>query len=297
MVQDTSQIKDKIIMFLKINGPSLPVHLSGEIKSTILFTSAFLSELVSEKKVKMSSMRVGSSPVYFLPGQESRLERFSEHLKSKEKEAFALLKEKNFLIDSAQQPAIRVALRGIRDFALPFKIQDSIIWRYFLVPETEYKAKAVEVKEEKPLIRLKEKPLQPEVKKEVMEEKSTEVREKPKREKRKTIRKAAKSQQKEKFLENIKSFISEKAFELKSMEGITKNEIILRVSDNGEEKILVAYNKRKISDGDILKAHKKISKFGLPYLILGLGEPSKKITELVRAAKDLSAIHWLNKKE
>ena len=288
---DAEQIKDKIIMFLKINGPSLPVHLSGEIKSSILFTSAFLSELVSEKKVNMSNMRVGSSPVYFLPGQESRLERFSEHLRSKEKEAFALLKEKNFLVDSIQQPAIRVALRGMRDFALPFKVQDSIVWRYFLVPESEYEAKAVETRPEKPILAEIAEPKKEVIEKPVEPEKQLISQKKPK-ERRKTTRKS-KPQQKDKFFGKIKEFLTEKTIELKDIEGFTKNEIILRVVDGGQEKILVAYNKKKITDGDIIKAHKKASGKGLPYLILGLNEPPKKTSDLITAMKGLSSVHGL----
>ena len=92
--QDTSKIKEKIIFTLRRRGPCLPVHIANEIQTSILFASAFLSELVSEKKIKMSYMKVGSSPIYFIPGQERHLERFSEHLKSKEKEAFLLLRER-----------------------------------------------------------------------------------------------------------------------------------------------------------------------------------------------------------
>ena len=277
---DAERIKEQILSSLKIRGPSIPVHLATEIKSSILFTSAFLSELVSEKKAKMSNMRIGSSPIYFLPGQETMLEKFSEHLKSKEKEAFLLLKENGFLIDSTQQPAIRVALRGIRDFALPFKSQDSIIWRYFLVPETEYKPKGL-VREEKPT--------ETEIKKEP--EKILEVSKKP-RERRKAV-KRAKPQQKEKFFGRVKEFLTEKAMELKDIESFGRNEIILRVTDNSEEKILVAYNKRKITDKDIIKAHKKVLDFKLPYLILGLSEPAKKTSDLITAMKDLSSIHGL----
>ena len=49
MVKDTSEIKEKILSILKRRGPSLPVHIAKEIESSMLFTSAFLSELVSEK--------------------------------------------------------------------------------------------------------------------------------------------------------------------------------------------------------------------------------------------------------
>ena len=39
-------------------------------------------------------MKVGSSPIYYLLGQESNLEFFSHHLNNKEKEAFTILKDK-----------------------------------------------------------------------------------------------------------------------------------------------------------------------------------------------------------
>ncbi len=272
MVQDTSEIKEKILSFLRANGPSLPVHISGEIKSSILFTSAFLSELFSEKKIKMSNMRVGSSPVYFLSGQESQLEKFAEHLKSKEKEAFLLLKEKKFLSDSSQDPAIRVALREIKDFALPFKHGEEIIWKYFLIPESDFK-----------------KPEIIEIKKET--EKLLEAPKKPK-ERKKAVRKS-KSEQKERFFDRVKEFLSSKSIELKDIESFTKKEIILKAIENGQEKAVVAFNKRRITDSDVIRAHKKISNLGLPYIILSLNEPTKKTSDLIGATKNLSSIHGL----
>jgi hypothetical protein len=295
MVQDTSIIKEKILSFLRAKGPGLPVHISGEIKSNILFSSAFLSELVSEKRIKMSNMRVGSSPVYYVPGQEYLLERFSQHLKSKEKEAFILLREKKFLVDSMQQPAIRVALREIRDFALPFKHGEEIIWRYFLIPESEFKKKEAEkeIKIEIP-VELKKDIIKETVKEPVKEvqkekEKPLDIFKKT-TEKKKTKRKP---QPKEKFFEKVKESLSQKSIQLKDIESFSKNEIMLRVIDNGEEKILIAYNKKKISDNDIIKAHKKVSDKGLPYMLLSLSEPSKKTSELLRAMKDLSSIKGL----
>ena len=279
MITDASEIKQKILYFIKMNGPSLPVRISREIKSDTLFTSAFLSELFNEKVIKMSDMRIGSSPLYFIEGHEFMLENFSHYLKSKEKEAFGLLKEKSFLKDSEQNPAIRVALREIKDFAIPFKRENGVIWRYFLIPESEFKKGQTEVKEE-------EKP-----EKEIIEvEKPLEI---PKRArgKRKTAKK--KSEEKEKFFDIVKQFISKNSIELKDIEGFTKNEIILRVLDKGEEKILLACNKRKISDNDIIKAHKKLSKKGLPYMLLGLSEPSKKTSELIKAIKDLHSIQGI----
>jgi len=138
-IGDTSQIKEKILFILRGRGPSLPVHIAGEMGLSILFASAFLSELVSEKKIKISYMKVGNSPIYFIMGQELHLEKFSQYLHSKEKEAFLLIKEKKFLNDKKQEPAIRVALREIKDFAIPFEKNGEIFWRYFSADEKEFK--------------------------------------------------------------------------------------------------------------------------------------------------------------
>ena len=135
--QDTSLLKEKIYYILKRRGPSLPVHVAKEINLSMLFTSAFLSELYSDRKIKISSMKVGGSPVYFVPGHEYQLEKYSQYLGSKEREAFELLRKEKVLKDSEQQPAIRVALRALRDFAIPFKNNNDIFWRYLSVSEQE----------------------------------------------------------------------------------------------------------------------------------------------------------------
>ena len=145
--QDTSKIKEDIINFLQNNGPSLPIPISRQIKIDSLFTSAFLSELLSNKRISITNMKVGGSPVYYVRGTEAGLEKYSEHLKSKEKEAYELLRENKFLIDSEQEPAIRVALRQIRDFSKPFEKEGRVIWRYFLEKEENYeKEKSPETK-------------------------------------------------------------------------------------------------------------------------------------------------------
>jgi len=273
--QDTSGIKNKIIFILRKNGPSLPVHIAREIESSILFASAFLSELASEKRLKISYVKIGNSPLYYLPEQKSLLEKFSNYLKSKEKEAFMLLKEKKFLKDSEQAPAIRVALREIKDFAIPFRKEEEIIWRFFSVPEEEFEVKKKEIK---PIIKREEK-----------KEKELGIFDKPKKARRKTARKKD-SQKENKFFEEVKSFLTNKSLEMIDIETFGKNEIILRVRKNGQERILVAYNKKRINENDIIKASKKASEIGIPYIILSKGGPLKKIQNLLKALGNLSSI-------
>jgi hypothetical protein len=129
--EDTSIIKRKIISIIQEQGPSLPVQIASKTQVSPLFISAFLSELLSSQEIKTSNMRVGSSPLYLIPGQEPQLEKFAIYLKSKEKEAFILLKENQILKDSEQQPAIRVALRAIKDFAIPSQKNNELYWKYF----------------------------------------------------------------------------------------------------------------------------------------------------------------------
>jgi hypothetical protein len=277
--KDTSEIKERIVAFLKIKGPSLPVHIAKEIGMNILFTSAFLSELLSDRKIKMSHMKVGSSKIHFLEGQEEKLENFSNHLKSREKDAYLLLKEKKFLKDSEVQPAIRVALRAIKDFAIPIETSEGIVWRYFTVPKSEFKEK------EKPKLETKTP--------EVIEEKKPETKtEKPKTRKKSRSSRAS-SKKNDKFFNKVKDFLREKQIEITGIEGFSKKDLTLKVKKNEREYLLIAFNKKRVTEKDIIKAHKKASDQNLRYLILSLGEPLKKTQNIIEAAKDLAGIEKL----
>ncbi|MFH1365268.1 MAG: hypothetical protein ABIH28_01645 [archaeon] len=268
--QDTSKTKEEIIEFLKMKGASLPVHIAQEIKVSPLFTSAFLSELFSEKRIKMSNLRVGSSPVYFLSGQEQDLEKYASHLKSKEKEAFILIKEKQTLKDEEQEPAIRVALRAIKDFAIPFEKENKLYWRYFIILEKEIKLESIKKEIE------------------ISEKKAVE---KPKKEKKKSAKKTEKRKKgNEQFLLRVKEFLSKENIEIISIESFSKEGIILKVKTNGEEKALIAYSKKKIEEKDLINANKRAENLRLKYILLSLGEPTKKIKDLMEAIKNLSGI-------
>ncbi len=138
-----SKTKDTILAFIRARGPSLPVYIARDIKTSSLFASAFLSELYHEQKLLMSHLQVGSSRLYLLPGQEHQLENFTQYLNQKEQEALKLLRENKILEDESLHPAIRVAIRHIQDFAVPIKIKisnnEKLFWRYAFLPESEIK--------------------------------------------------------------------------------------------------------------------------------------------------------------
>jgi hypothetical protein len=287
--QDTSIIKNKIVNFLENNGPSLPIHISKNIDSSYLFTSAFLSELLYEKRIKTTTMKVGSSSVFYLPGQEASLEKFAQQfLKSKEKEAYELLHQIKFLEDSEQQPAIRVALRAIKDFAIPIEKDGRILWRYFTADEKELLIKKEIPKKEEPKV---ETILKPEIKL----EKNEPHKKKEKITKSKlTEKKNTKSNKDENFFNKIKEYLSKNNTEIEDIELFTKDSLILKIKKSGKASLLVAYNKKKIIEEDILKAHKKSQELGLEYSIFSFGEPSKKILNLIEASKRLSEIRKID---
>ncbi len=317
MQQNTTPTKEKIIDVLRKKGPSLPVYIAREINTNALFTSAFLSELFSEKKINISNMKVGNSPVYYLQGQEVLLEKYADYLKNKEKEAFLLLKRKKFIKDIEQEPAIRVALRAIKDFAIPFRTQDSqeIIWRHHTNSTKEYNQKKetsekTEQKEEIPKeIEQKKETLTKEIeqKEENPEkiEKKEETTEKIEQkinvfDKKQSIKKETKiktttkrkiPQKKDnKFFNKVKEYLSINSIEILDIENFSKNDLFLRIRQNQEEKLLVAFNKKRITESEIIKANKKAEELNLKYILLSLGEPLKKLTNFIEAVKNLSNI-------
>ena len=232
-------------------------------------------------------MRVGSSPVYLIPGQEPMLENFSQHLKSKEKEAFSLLKEKKFIKDDKQDPAIRIALREIKDFAIPFKEDEEIFWRYFTVPKEEFKQKEKPSKEPEPIKEISQPKDKPEL--DIFEEAPSKTPE-PKKQKPIKKKKAVRKKQDSKFFNKVKEFLSQKSIEILDIESFNKNDLILRIQKNSEEKLLIAFNKKRITEADIIKAHKKAQELNLKYIILSLGEPLKKTSSFIEAIKSLDSL-------
>lgn len=137
-------MKDKILEIIRARGPMLPSGLAKELKTNTTFIGAYLSELIAGRKLLISNLKVGSSPVYYLSGQRARLQVFYKYLNEKEKRAFDLLKKRNILRDREQEPIIRVALGSIKDFAIPLNVrangEGEIFWKWYLLDDKEAEA-------------------------------------------------------------------------------------------------------------------------------------------------------------
>lgn len=133
--------QEAIINFIKSNGPVLPAKVAKAINANLLLASAQLSELADNKKLKISNLKVGGSPLYYLEGQESQLQNFSDNLNEKDRKAYEYLKEKKVLKDSELEPLMRVSMRALKDFAIPLQVtyndEKHLFWKWYLAGKEE----------------------------------------------------------------------------------------------------------------------------------------------------------------
>jgi len=286
--------KQKIINFITVHGPSLPVHLAREIASSPIFAAAFLSELYAEGRIKISNMRVGSSPLYFLPGQEPQLENFMNYLNQKEKEALSLLKNYKILEDEKQEPVVRVALRAVKDFAIPLKVQvnneTKVIWKYFTFQDDEIRSLVNEklnpspqpqphhsIKTETPSIHKQEIITPQEPAQIIQKEEPSQEQEIIK------VKRKAKPKADPKFPRAVKEYLSSKNIEILSIVEEKAKEFTAKVrTDNvfgKQEYYLIAKDKKKITDVDLTLAHHQAQQEKMIALILATGDLDKKAIE------------------
>ena len=302
---DVQEKKRKIMSFLENNGPSLPVRIAREIQMDPVFASAILSELLGPKQLKLSHMKIGSSPLYLLPNQEQRLEELSDNLKSVEKEAYLKLKEIKLIIDEDESPAIRVALRNIKDFAIPFKFQEKIMWKYAFTPEEEVQKllsgpqkEDEEVEEED--VEKEEAPEQEEEVPKAWEVKKEEIKQ-AKEESRKIEsifteeeEPDVKSNKPKKFLEEVEEFLESNGSKIIAPIEVDKKKVVAETESGNGKAMLFAFNKKKITEDELMKCYKQAKDSNLPYHVIILSEPTKKLSDTIDAYKKLLRVEKLD---
>lgn len=283
-------VKNKVIELIKIKGPVIPVQISKEINSDILMTSAHLSELSSQGKVIISTLKRGGTPFYYLPGQESLLQNYSDNLHEKEKIAFELLKKEKILRDRIIDPVTRVALRSIKDFAIPLQVtyenNNEIFWKWYMVQKDEANSliKSLLTSKEVRNDKLEQNKDQLETKQKALVENIGENTQKKEfKEKPKEIKK----EEKELFLDQIKSHLAKNKVTIKSMDIIKKNkeiDFILEIpsSIGNLEYYCKTKDKKKLNEADLSSAFVQGQSKKLPILFLTRGEFTKRAKEMLK---------------
>lgn len=273
--------KEIILDYVKRDGPVLPIQVAKKINSNTVFAGAVLSELISNKLIKISYAKIGGSPVYYALGQEEKLSILYDHLPGKEKEAYSLLKNNKILLDDQQEPSIRFALSQIKDFAAPMsttlKNEPIKLWRWHLISDEEainllnglFKEEKVEVivPQIKESIQTPIEPEKPVIKQTLVE--------KPK------IKKPE-----DKFFTDIYNYLSNNKVIILENEIIKKDkeiDLIVKISSNlGDLKFLIkAVNKKTLNEKDIVFAHNKGNLKKLPVILLSNGNLTKKAEKYI----------------
>ncbi|HVY01582.1 MAG TPA: hypothetical protein VHA12_02345 [Candidatus Nanoarchaeia archaeon] len=300
---DLDRTKQQILSHISQKGPSLPATIAGEIRVQPLFVSAFLSELYREGKVLMSHLKVGTSSLYILPGQEKMLENFVQHLNTREREAYNLLKQKKVLKESELTPVIRVAIRDIKDFAKSEQINGDVQWTYIFAEPEEIK---VSVEKEKTI------PVQQAVQtvrenieiiqQSQVQEQETKVEEKKQQVKKVKEKKPVKQessfeltfnpsyqmpQQTTPLAEEAKNFLEKNNYSNITILKSDKKESTLKASiqgPNGMQTYLVfVKDKKKLKEEEIQLALQEAHSQRLLCLILARAEPDKKLSQFISA--------------
>jgi hypothetical protein len=309
-INNAPVVRKKILEVLRARGPSLPVQLAREAGISSLFAGAFLSELAREGLLKISNMKVGGSPLYYLKGQEGQLENFYKYLPGKEKEAFTLLKNNKILMDKNQEPAIRVALRNLKDFAVPFRNNEDIFWKFHSMSNESVKEIFDEKSREEKGKEEKEKPKKQEKKQQEKPAKKREEKERPKKqenlekqllkikEKSKEEGKEKDKKEKSKFVGEVIDFFDDRNIQVLEEIEVKKKEYVCKVRVNSTlgkiDFFCVAKDKKRITESDLRLIFQKSQNEKLPSLIIYPKNISKK-AELY--AEDCGSLLILKKLE
>lgn len=309
-MQNIVDKKTIVVESIKKDGPSLPSGISKQVGLSLLFTSALLSEMVADKTLKLSYMKIGGSPLYYLPGQEEILERFINHLNSQEKDSFEILKERRVVAEEVLTPVNRVAMKAIKDFAYPLTVniegKDRSFWRLYPVSLEEAQQKIREILdvEKNGFKKVSESKKEIQEKTEIKQEISSEKKIRKPRQKKETIGPKIEIQKEEQTIEEPKQEvnipeiqktvkINKKLEEIKELVKVWSRTKHLEIIKENEDEdapfivsipstvgnlnlLLVFSDKKKISEADVSIAYQKGIHYKMPVIFVIKGELNKK---------------------
>ncbi len=307
MSDNALKLRDEVMDFVRSKGPVLPVHVGGRFGFNTIISSAVLSDLVSRGLVKFSNAKIGGSPIYFVSGQEPKLQILYKYLGEKPRKIFDMLRDSRVLRDKSLEPWQRVAIREIKDFSVMLKVNyagnEEIFWKWYLTSDAEAKTLIAEIikseilpveekKEEAIPEHVNEAPLQNmgPVEPESINEPVKEPQKDLKLEDKKVDRpkRSKKQRQTNDFYDSVKSYFADARIKVLEEKTVRKNlefNFVVNIpSSVGPLKFFViAKNKKVINDVELSLAYSQSQLKKLPILFLSTGDISKKATSYLEA--------------
>jgi len=271
--------KEDVLQAAKIKGYVIPSDLSKQFTVDTFIMGAVLSDLVSEKKLFVSTVKIGGSPVYYAPEAREKLQELFKYLNEKDKQTYQLLQERLVLVDTAQTPLVRVSLRSIKDFSKPIEVTaqgtTQLFWKWYLATDDEVNKKIHAF-----LVPLQEAIQEKqEIKKEIKTELKQETPEKKikKREQQQSLPVIPYDT----FIQSVSLFFSQKTITLSDIVVVKKGEIEcvahIPSSVGTIDYYCKAKDKKKCTEGEIASAFVAAQFKKLPALFLTTGDIPKKL--------------------
>jgi hypothetical protein len=290
-----NKTKESILAYIASRGPSLPVTIASELRVPPLFISAFLSELYHEEKVLMSHLKVGTTSLYLISGQEPQLENFIQHLNSREREAFHIIKQKKRVKEADLSPVHRVAIREIHDFAKPIQIEGQPAWEYMYAAPEEIPRAQLQAVAPVPEIAQQVKKIEQNI--ETIET-EIKVQEKPKKKKAITSQKPPQdkpfslslsstpfqhTQQSSPFAESVQAALEKMGCTIHALVKADKKEATFKVAMQGPHSIqsylVIAKDKKKLKEEELQEALQEAHTQRLLCLVMARGDLDKKTAQ------------------
>ncbi len=317
--------RERILGLAKV-GPVLPMQVAKALNTDSLMASAMLAELVTNNKLKVSKLKVGSSPLYYLPEEKAKLADYIHQLNDKEQKAVKFLQEKFVLREKDLDPLTRVCLKNAKDFAYPlevvFESHTELFWKWFLVTdqEAEIKIKSMLSPKEEPkqiekiaepelIAKPKKKAKEAKAKsadkqahfteeKTIDKEQTKPLAEPSKIEKEEIIEEAKEKPVKEKkplslinpFAQKLEAFMKQNNITISEQISSKKNEFELIVEVPSSVGMISHYcsaKSKKITDAEVSQAFVQGQLRKLPVLLLVDGETTKKAEEILASLKGI----------
>lgn len=132
--------RDRILEIVK-QSPVVPTQVAKRLETNSIMAGAMLSEMCDRKILKTSAIKVGGSPLYYVPGTEHMLLNFTQSLNEKDRRVLERLKEAGVMRESAEDPLTRVSLQSLKDFAVPLVVRheggEERFFKFFLLQDSE----------------------------------------------------------------------------------------------------------------------------------------------------------------
>lgn len=274
------------VLVLAQHKPILPKDVANALNTNTLLAGAMLSELSGKGLLKVSALKIGGSPLYYIPGNESQLLKYLYVLDEKDKRTVEKLKEKKIIRQTEADPLTRVSLTRIKDFAQPLIVEyegkQETYYKWFELKEEEAKERIGRTL--KPESKVEEKIERPKIEK--IEKQKVE----PEKIEPEKIEKPKKTETP--FWNTIEKFLTTNNITLTEKKENKKTDydmIITIPSPVGNlQHYCKARNKKRITDADISGAYVQGQIKKLPVVFLTNGELTKKATEVLKQLKGIT---------